>query len=87
MLLRLRFSSLLSATVNNRNLSSYSYSVVHLDSPEIVALAITKLNIMVLNTITVGTAVTPTVIETYFSHVRTEPPPKPGSLPHNEGST
>ena len=42
---------------------------------------------MVLNTITAGTAVAPTVIETYFSHVRTEPPPRTGSLSHNERST
>lgn len=52
-----------------------------------VILAITKHSIMVFNTITVGTAVTPTVIETYFSHVRTEPPPKTGSRSHNERST
>ena len=76
MLLRRRFPSLLSATVNILDLSSYRYPIVHFDSLKIVTLAITKFSIMVFNTITVTSAVTPTVIETYFSHVRTEPPPK-----------
>ncbi|KAL8716758.1 MAG: hypothetical protein Q9225_005937 [Loekoesia sp. 1 TL-2023] len=35
---------------------------------------------MVFNTLSVGTAVTPTVIETYFSHVRVLNPPKPYKL-------
>ena len=42
---------------------------------------------MVFNTITVSAAVTPTVIETYFSHVRIYTPPKTGPRPHNERST
>ena len=87
MLLRRRFPPSLSATVTSLDFSSYSYPIVHFDSPETVTLAITKLSIMVFNTITVGTAVTPTVVETYFSHVRTEPPPKTGSRSHHERST